>query len=108
MIEPNAEEAEFLDWLQEQGYGAGLIMPDGMWCAIRPLMFHWTMHIGVVGDKTGYEDRYCYADFGRALMALVEWSERDFQGEPTGWRRHPKSGRRRNDAGDHASESVDP
>lgn len=105
-MQPTPAEAEFLQWLAQEGYAAALIMPDDLWCGIKPLMFHWTLHIGVVGDKSGYQDRYCYADFGRALVALAEWSERDFQDEPTGWRKHPLTDRCRNDDGDPESESV--
>ncbi|UTC28774.1 hypothetical protein MARCHEWKA_02620 [Brevundimonas phage vB_BpoS-Marchewka] len=104
MLKPDAAEAEFLSWLESEGYAAALIMPDAMWCGVKPLLFHWTLHIGEVGDRTGYLDRYCYADFRRALLALIEWSERDFQGEPSGWRKHPASERRRNNDGDPASE----
>lgn len=108
MITPSPQQAEFIAWLETQGYAAVLVMPDDMWCGIKPLMFHWTMHIGLIGDREGYNDRYCYADFGAALRALVEWSDRNFADEPTGWRRHPASDRRRNDAGDPASEYLNP
>ena len=106
MIVANAEEAEYLEWLEAEGYAAALIMPDGLWCGVKPLLFHWTMHIGAVGDKSGYQDRYCYSDFRRALLSLIEWSERDFADEPTGWRKHPESDRCRNEDGDPASETV--
>lgn len=107
MLEPTPKEQAFLEWLQEEGYAAALLMSDDLWCGIKPLLFHWTLHIGEIGDKHTYLDRYCFADFPHALAALVEWSDRDFEGEPTGWRRHPSTGRRRNDDGDPATESLD-
>lgn len=107
MLESTPAEKAYLDWLESQGYAAALLMPGNLWCGIKPLLFHWTLHTGEVGDKFSYLDRFCYADFPRALAALAEWSGRDFEGEPTGWRRHPATGRRRNDDGDPASEQVD-
>jgi hypothetical protein len=39
-----------------------------------------------------YEDRWCYHSEQDARLALQNW---DGTGEPTGWHRHPASGRRR-------------
>jgi hypothetical protein len=99
-------DQEFLGWLRDEGYVNPKLTGDGMWVAIRALMFHWTMHYGAVGDTFGYEDRWCYADQGRAQAALDEWASRSFAGEPGGWRRHPQTARRRNDDGDPISEYV--
>lgn len=104
-------DTEFFDWLTSKdggGYSAAMKMPDGMWAGIKPLMFHWTLNTGVVGDTRGYEGRWCYADENRARIGMLGWSVRGFDGEPMGWKRHPETGRRRNDAGDPASEWVAP
>jgi hypothetical protein len=94
---------EFFAWLITDrdsvvaGHGGGCveykIIENGLlYAAIKPLMFHWTMIVGQVGDFLGYEDRWCYGDRERAETALRAWSG---VGEPTGWHRHPKTGRRR-------------
>lgn len=67
------------------------ILPDGRLCAVRRLMFHWTMLVDI--DPVGYNDRYCYQTMDGAITALDNW---DGTGDPEGWHRHPKSGRRRN------------
>jgi hypothetical protein len=67
----------------------------GHWIGIQRLMFHYTMHKGAIGDDCGYDDRWCFQDQVIADYALTEWKARDFKGEPIGWHRHPRTGRRR-------------
>ena len=67
---------------------------DGTYVAIYPLMFHWTMIMGAIGLDT-YDERWCYGNRDMAAEALEEWMDRGWEGEPTGWNRHPPSGRRR-------------
>ena len=57
--------------------------------AILPLFYTHAIIAGIC--PTGYEDRWCYADYDTAKAALDAW---DGSGEPTGWHRHPTSGRR--------------
>jgi len=66
-------------------------LPDGRLCGIHRLMFHWTMHVDI--DFVGYAERYCYQSLEGALIALIQWNG---SGDPEGWHRHPKTGRRRN------------
>jgi hypothetical protein len=80
---------------------------DGTYVALHRLMFHWTMLIGLIDDENGYDDRYCYDNEQLAMDAVAEWMERDWQGEPIAWHRHPKSGRRR-ERGDPATEYISP
>lgn len=107
---PDTEPEAFMRWLMtpvtEEGGGFAFAtdMGNGMWAGIHALAFHWTLKIGVIGDKVTYEDRWCYADGARAFQGLVEWAHRDWEGEPKGWRRHPATARRRNDDGDLASQ----
>ena len=69
---------------------------DGTYIMVKPLMFHWTMIRGVVGDTTGYFDRWCYATKELAMYALSAFPSNPPSGyEPAGWHRHPMSGRRR-------------
>lgn len=103
-------DAEFFEWLRTEDGGHCALagdMGDGRYCAVKPLLFHWTMIVGVIGDRCSYEDRFCYADRTLAFSALLEWMTRGWKDEPIWWHRHPKSGRRRPD-GDPAREYVAP
>lgn len=65
-------------------------LPDGRLCGVMRLLFHWTIHVDI--SWMGYEDRYCYPTYESALHAMNAW---DGTGDPVGWHRHPKTGRRR-------------
>ena len=89
--------AEYFEWLKTPQGGSCTEVKDignGLYAAIKPLLYHWTMIAGEIGDIFGYEDRWCYATQELAEKALREW---DGNGEPTGWHRHPATGRRRPD-----------
>lgn len=80
---------------------------DGTWVMVRRLLFHWMMVRGDFGDLIGYFDRWCYADEALARSALAAFPLHPGSGyEPSGWHRHPPSGRRRVD-GDPAREYVE-
>lgn len=53
-------------------------------------------------DSCWFDDEWCYHDHDAAWRAALEWNG---SGEPTGWVRHPSSGRRRPD-GDAEREWV--
>lgn len=109
---------EYADWLSDMSLRATgfrsiprktiLDIGNGQVVYVERLMFHWAMKTADIGDQIGFDGRWCFEGSSpiRVLNALVEWQERGFKGEPTGWRRHPKSGRRRNDDGDPATEYV--
>lgn len=79
---------------------------DGTYVALHRLMFHWTMIVGLIDDEQGYDDRWCYGRTEAEVVAAhEEWRSRNYEGEPTGWTRHPPSGRRRV-AGDPATEYI--
>lgn len=65
-------------------------LPDGRWIGVHRLLMHWTIHVDL--HEYGYEDRYCFATQELADKAFDEW---DGTGDPEGWHRHPKTGRRR-------------
>lgn len=67
---------------------------DGRYACVSRLMFHWTLKVGAVGDEWGYDDRWCYETEGRAIRAMMTW-DIETENEPTGWHRHPRTGRRR-------------
>ena len=99
-------DAEFVDWLKSPAGDCLTVrlLGDGRYLAIRRLLFHWTLLIGAVGDRLSYDDRYCYRTLEGAAAALVAWNG---SGDPEGWHRHPRTGRRR-PGGLAALESVDP
>lgn len=111
---------QFADWLSDTSlkvFGVRTIpretifdMGNGMVAYLERLMFHWSMKTAVIGDPTGIDGRWCYEGESpiRVLTAMAEWKERGFEGKPTGWRREPHTGLRRNDDGDPESERYDP
>jgi hypothetical protein len=74
-------------------------LEDGTYVMAKPLLFHWTLVYGDFDDTHSYLDRWCYADREGAMAALAEFPvQPDGDYEPSGWHRHPASGRRREDA----------
>lgn len=65
-------------------------LPDGRLIGTLQLLFHWTLHVDI--DWFGYADRYCFQSYDLVRAAFDGW---DGTGDPVGWHRHPKSGRRR-------------
>ena len=100
---------QFIAWLESQ-YPRAIIekIDDERLVMIDRLMFHCTIKWGLIGDVVnGYEDRWCFSpDLSHVKACFEEWKGRGFEGEPNGWRRHPSTGRRRNDVGDPASEYI--
>ncbi|WP_429565708.1 hypothetical protein [Paraburkholderia sp. MM6662-R1] len=64
--------------------------------------------VAIIADLTewGHGDRWCYQTFDDARAALDAWSGEEGT-EPTGWTRHPDTGRRRPD-GDAGREYFNP
>jgi hypothetical protein len=88
----------FLQWLEkENGYTAVRLLSDGRWAALTKMTFTTAIIVGKVSDRWGYDDRWCYHDPVVALAALNAW---DGTGEPLGWHRHPRSGRRVTEEGE--------
>lgn len=97
------DDARFLHWLMhENGYHNPKPLGDGRYAAIVPMQFTHAIVVGQMGDKISYDDRWCYGGQDAARKALDAW---DGTGEPQGWHRHPRSGRRRTN-GDPAMEYV--
>lgn len=89
---PSTDAAALTAFLASQGYTNIRDLGDGRWAALLGFIF---THAIIVGDWrgawAGYEDRWCYRTEDTARAALEAW---DGHGEPTGWHRHPDSGRR--------------
>jgi hypothetical protein len=77
---------------------------NGRDAALMPLLYT----VAIITDLTewGYGDRWCYHTLFDASEALDAWDGGEGT-EPTGWHRHPDTGRRRED-GDPAREEVRP
>lgn len=99
------ENLGYLQWLKHECDMKDVrALPGGRWAAIQRFMFTFAIIVGRIGDRTGYDDRWCYHTYRDALHALEKW---DGNGDPEGWHRHPKTGRRR-DNGDPQYEYVNP
>ncbi|MFG7180689.1 hypothetical protein ACGYQ5_14270 [Burkholderia pseudomallei] len=89
-------------WLPEDGCSDYTTFANGRDAMIMRLMYTHA----IIADLTTmyYGDRWCYHTYADAKAALTAW---DGEGEPSGWHRHPDSGRRRPN-GDPAREYVNP
>jgi hypothetical protein len=84
-------KGHFATFLHENGYRAVRDLGDGRYAALAPFLFTTAIITGRWGDYIGLEDRWCYHTAFDAKAALEAW---DGLGEPTGWHRHPGTGRR--------------
>lgn len=103
--EITSETESYFQWLRggEGGFATEVkTIDDGLFAATKPLLFHWTLIVGEIGNKFNYLNRWCYATQEEAESALRKW---DGNGEPEGWNRHPGTGRRRPD-GDSNKEYI--
>lgn len=75
--------------VDEYGYLIRKKAPNGREIGVMPFLWTWAIIADIT--ETGYEERWCYHELGDALYAFETW---DGEGEPTGWHRHPTSGRR--------------
>lgn len=89
---PIPPEIEFMLFLQGEGYENIKLSKVGLWAATFEFMFTYGIILGNIGDTFGYLDRWCYETAEGAKTALEQW---DLHGEPSGWHRHPLTGRRK-------------
>lgn len=93
MIEtPTMVDLEFLQWLKDSDHSAIRPLPGRRYAALRDYIYTCAIITGQIGDRFGFDNRWCYRDSTSAGKALEAW---DGTGEPQGWHRHPGSGRRR-------------
>lgn len=80
---------EMLAMLKSEGYENIREFPDGTIAAT----FQFLFTSAIISDihQYGYEERWCYHTKADAIAALDNWNG---IGEPTGWHRHPATGRR--------------
>ena len=102
------EEVLWLDQTCEaNAYFCPVIMPRHQYAAIHRFIFTWGIIVGDLFDDCGYSGRWCFDTFPAAAVALAAWRDSGFIGEPSGWHRHPDTGRRRPE-GDASREYVTP
>lgn len=97
MNKPEKADLAYLIWLVQQDHTNVKVLPNRRYAAVRQFMYTYAIIVGQIGDKTAYDDRWCYHNANDAATALARW---DGTGEPTGWHRHPATGRRVNEAGE--------
>jgi hypothetical protein len=98
---------EFKRFLEANDYVDIIQISNKRWGGLQKYLFNWAIVVGIIGDDTGYEDRWDLTDYFTASNALQEWTARNFDGEPDNWVRHLRSGRRRPD-GTKESEEYRP
>jgi hypothetical protein len=77
---------------------------DGRALWVYRMNYTYKLVIGAVGVPW-FDNSWCYKNLAAATVAFVAWNPLE-QEEPTGWVRHPHSGRRRFPDGDPATEEV--
>jgi hypothetical protein len=87
---------EVRGWVDQPGVTDVQQKGDAGFVCINRLMYTHA----ILADLThlGYGDRWCYKDYDAARAALDAWDGQDGT-EPSGWHRHPNSGRRRDENG---------
>jgi hypothetical protein len=80
---------EFSIWLTqpEQGYKFPLRVDNERYAALYQRLYGWSICVGDIGDRYGFNEEYSYSSTD-AVLALIEWAARDFDGQPIGWVRH--------------------
>ena len=100
------EAIEFADYLRSNGYWSILPLVDERYACLSQFAYTCAILTGRWGDRYSYEDRWCYHNKAAAIAALLNWATAyPRPAEPSGWHRHPASGRRRPD-GDPAQEYI--
>jgi hypothetical protein len=105
MITAATATEKYFRWLLDPQGGncvAAKDLGDGVYAAIKPLLFHWTMIVGEIDNYVTILDRWCYKDRVGATHGLLAWNG---NGDPSGWNRHINTGRRRPD-GDATREYI--
>jgi hypothetical protein len=70
------------------------LLDDGRQLWLYPMLLTHRLCIGLPGNDS-YDDAWCFDNFTSGLCALIEWNPLDpSTPEPTGWIKHPASGRR--------------
>lgn len=91
--------------MKSMGYTHWRLLEDGELMAVSAMLFsNGRLFVGV--NRNGYEDCYCYDSVEKAIDSMNNFNP-ILDSEPDGWKRHPTSGRRREN-GDKSKEVVRP
>jgi hypothetical protein len=102
---PSLEDLEFLQYLIcDCGYLGFKPLPGRRYAAVVPFNYTTSIVDGRMGDRAGYDRRWCYHTADQAERALDAWNGAPGT-EPEGWHRALHDGRRR-PAGDAAREYM--
>lgn len=89
--------------MEQMGYTSWRELEDGTIIAVGPMAFgNGRLFLDV--NYMGYEDCFCYDSLELAEKSMLEFNP-ETQKEPTYWKRHPFTGRRR-EGGDPTKEIV--
>lgn len=55
----------------DNGYHFVRKLPNGKWVGLHKLTFTIGLFVGL--DESGYEYRYCYNNWGEAILAVTQW-----------------------------------
>jgi hypothetical protein len=82
------------------------LLHDGRQLWLYPMLFTDRLAIGKVGDPC-YDDYWCFDDPIMAYSQFMTWDPTNPETpEPTGWIKHPRSGRtRKTNKGEHDADS---
>jgi hypothetical protein len=69
--------ADYIKYLEEQGYVQVREIPERGICALRKFMYTTGIVYGL--DDSGYKGRWCYASMPMAVVAFSQW---DGVGDP--------------------------
>jgi hypothetical protein len=101
MSQPEVPGNALQHWAVSQGYAYARVLLDGRLVCVEPLFAHQAL-LALTTPGLALQDGWIYASLEEALAAARAWDGRE---EPSGWHRHPRSGRRR-PRGDPAREYV--
>jgi hypothetical protein len=91
---------ELDDWIGQPGVTDVQEKGDAGFVCIYRYMYTHAILSGL--ERSTYDGRWCYKDYDAAKTALDAWDGKEGT-EPSGWHRHPGSGRRRDE---HGNETV--
>jgi hypothetical protein len=63
--------AKLLNVAAEEGY-RNVVEMDGLICALHPFAVTWGIVVNI--DELGYERRYCFEEYGDALVAFAKYT----------------------------------
>jgi hypothetical protein len=93
---------------EDKTFGAAAYreLGDGRALWVYRMIYTYKLVIGQIG-AAGFDNSWCYKNLASATYAFLTWNPL-VEAEPTGWVRHPHSGRRRFPDGDPTTEETRP